>query len=86
MGGASWGGNSGCSPTMQVTCSQLYVNYFTAPSEQPWRPQGGYSPRKVCSDGAQSPNQEGARQDQSARNEKSWVRPGEEEELGGLSG
>lgn len=70
---------------MLATCSQLYASYFTASSEQPWRPQGDCSPRKVWSNGAQSPNQEGARQDHSALMEKGCVRPGEEEELGGLS-
>lgn len=57
---------------------ELYVNHFTAPSEQPWRPQGDSSPRKVWSDGTKSPNQDGARQDQSALMEKDWARPGEE--------
>lgn len=54
---------------------ELYVNYFTAPSEQPWRPQGDNSPRRVWSDGTKSPNQDGAHQDQSALVEKGRVRP-----------
>lgn len=51
---------------------ELYVNYFPAPSEQPWRPQGDGSPRKVWSDGAKSPNQDRACQDPSAL----WRRAG----------
>lgn len=63
-------GRAGTVPTMLVTCSQLYANYFTAPPEQPGRPMVDCSPRKAWSDGLKSPSPAGASQGQSALTER----------------